>query len=204
MEPSTLRYGLLANHSHLILKLDTLAVLPFLVSDGLVSLDENETIQSKTTGGEKTDALLTLIHRKALSDGSAYERFLEILKDDFRSGGQQVQWLVTKVCEDAENPEVLVRYQAIHTGLDPRQKSALLSEEKLLVSSLNVEDVLADLVSLGVLSLDENEVHVHIHVQHTALPLLILCSTNKVNLSIHVHVCTPLAHKELQPSALTN
>lgn len=193
MEPSTLRYGLLANHSRLVLKLDTLAVLPFLVSDGLVSLDENETIQSKTTGGEKTDALLTLIHRKALSDSSAYERFLEILKDDFRSGGQQLQWLVTKVREDAENPEVLVRYQAIPTGLDPRQKSALLSEEKLLVSSLNVEDVLADLVSLGVLSLDENEVHVH--VQHTTLPL---CNSNKVNLSI----CTPLAHKELKPSAL--
>jgi apoptotic protease-activating factor len=142
----------------LILKLDILAVMPQLVSEGIVSLDEKEKIQSNTTGGEKVDALLTLLHRKAVSDSSIYERFLTVLADDFLSGGQHLEKLVSKIREDAVNPEVVRRYQAAPTRLDPKQKAALLSEEKQLVSSLNVEDILADLVSLGVLSLDENEV----------------------------------------------
>ena len=158
MEPTTLRYGLLANHSRLVLKLDPVAVIPFLVSDGLVNLDEKEMIQCRATAGEKTDSLLTLLHRKAVSDDSVYERFLEILSDDFLSGGQQLEKLVSLIREDAANPQVVARYQAAPSRLDPRQKAALLSEERTLVSSVNVEDLLADLVSLGVLSLDENEV----------------------------------------------
>lgn len=158
MERSTLRHGLLANHSRLILKLDVLAVMPQLISEGLVSLDEKEKIQSNATGGEKTDALLTLLHRKAVSDSDVYERFLTVLADDFLSGGQHLEKLVATIREDAVNPEVIRRYQYAPTRLDPKQKAALLSEEKQLVSSLNVEEIVADLVSLGVLSLDENEV----------------------------------------------
>lgn len=157
---NSLRCGLLANHGLFVLKLDTLAVLPVLVSEGLVSLDEKEIIQSKTTGGEKTDVLLTLIHRKGVFDSNVYDRFLRILGDEYLSGGQQLEKLVFKVRDDSANQEILGRFiKAAPSGLDPKQKSALRSEEEQLVSSLNVEDILADLISLGVLSLDENEVY---------------------------------------------
>ena len=165
MEQNSLRYGLLANHSLLVLKLDPLAVMPFLISEGLVNLDEKETIQSKTTGGEKTDTLLTLLHRKGAIDNSLYDRFLHILEDEYRSGGQQLEKVVSKIRDDSANPEILGRFKAAPSRLNPKQKAALLSEEKQLISSLNVEDVMADLVSLGVLSLDENEVGPHVHIQ---------------------------------------
>lgn len=157
-----MRCGLLANHSLLVLKLDPLAVMPFLISEGLISLDEKEAIQSKTTGGDKTDALLTLLHRKGAIDYSVYDRFLKILGDEYRSGGQQLEKLVSKVLADSANPEILGRFNAPSGGLNPKQKAVLLSEEEQLINSLNVEDIVADLVSLGVLSLDDNEVHVDI------------------------------------------
>lgn len=158
MEPSNLRYGLLANHARLILKLDTVAVMPSLVGEGLVSFDEKQSVQSKTTDGEKTDALLTLLHRRAIADGSYYERFLTILADDYRSGGQHLEKLVSKIRQDSVDPDIVQRYQSIPSGLDPRQKSSLMAVDEQLISSLNVEDIIADLVSLGVLSLDENQV----------------------------------------------
>ena len=154
-----LRYGLLANHSRLVLKLDPLAILPFLISEGLVTPGEKESVQSKTTDGGKTDTLLTLLHRKAVSDSNVYERFLNILGDDYRSGGQQLEKVVAKVREDSEDPDVIQRYQCLPSRLDPKQKSALTALETELVSSLNVEDIIPDLVSVGVLSLDENEVY---------------------------------------------
>ena len=163
MEANRLRYGLLANHSRLVLKLDPVAVMPYLISDGLVSMDEKEVILSKTTGGEKTDALLTLVHRKAVSDKSVYERFLSILGDDILSGGQQLENLVAQIRRDADSDGVAERYRAAPSRLDPRQKAALQAEEKALVSSLNAEELVPDLVSCGVLSLDENEVCILLH-----------------------------------------
>ena len=153
-----LRYGLLANHSRLVLRLDLVAVMPFLVEEGLVTLDEKESIMSKTTGGERSDALLTLIHRKAVSDESVYERFLAVLEDEYRSGGQQLENLVRRIRADAGEDEVVARFEAAPSRLDARQKAALRREEPTLVASLNVEEIMPDLVSYGVLSLDDNEV----------------------------------------------
>ena len=157
-----LRYGLLANHGVLVIKLDPTAIMPFLVSEGLLSLDEKQVIDStKATGGEKTDGLLTIIHRRAVADDGIYERFLKVLDDECLSGGQYLHELVSKVYDDSSSPGVLERYHVQPGHLDPNQKAAILSNEEALVSSLNVDDVLADMVSLGVLSLDENEVLVH-------------------------------------------
>ena len=139
-------------------------MLPFLISDGLVNLDEKEMIQNKTTGGVKTDALLTLIHRKGMSDSTVYERFMKILADESLSGGQHLEKLAAKVREDSTDPEVIERYHPVPSRLDPVQKAALLSGERQLICSLNVEDIAADLVSLGVLSLDENEVDIVYHI----------------------------------------
>ena len=163
MEEGNLRYGLLENHGVLVLRLDPTAIMPFLVSEGLLSLDEKQVIENRATGGEKTDGLLTLIHRKAVADEGVYERFLKILGDEFLSGGQHLHELVSKIYDDALNPAVLARHTIQPGQLDPSQKAALSSHEETLVSSLNVDEVLADLVSLGVLSLDENEVYNNIY-----------------------------------------
>ena len=157
-ETMKLRYGLLANHGVIVLKLDPMAIMPYLISEGLLSLDEKQVIQSKVTDSEKTDGILTLIHRKAIADESVYERFLNILGDEILSGGQHLQKVVSKVYEDSSDPVVLEMHQPKPGGLAPKQKAALISQEESIVSSLTVDDVLADLVSLGVLSLDENEV----------------------------------------------
>ena len=159
MERSRLRYGMLENHGTLVLRLDPAAISPFLISEGLLSLDESQVVQTRPTDGEKTDVLLTLLHRKAIADETVYERFLNILGDEFLSGGQQLQALVTKIYEDSSNPNVVAKHRVQPGQLDPRQKAALLALEESLVSGLIVDDILADLVSLGVLSLDDNEVH---------------------------------------------
>ena len=140
------------------MKLDPTAVSPFLVSEGLLTLDECEVIKSKATDGERTESILTLLHRKGSADESVFKRFLNVLSDELLSGGQQLQALVKKIYEDSSNPQVVEKHQ-MHPGkLDPRQKAALHSLEEALVSSVIVGDILADLVSLGVLTLDENEV----------------------------------------------
>ena len=169
-----LRDGLLANHGVLVVKLDPTAIMPFLVSEGLLSLDEKQVLEStKATDGEKTDGLLTIIHRKGVADNSIYERFLKVLNDEYLSGGQHLHELVSKIYADSTSPAVLERYRVQPGQLDPNQKAAILSHEEAIVSSLNVDDVLADMVSLGVLSLDENEVFRYLHFIFLVILLLL-------------------------------
>ena len=131
--------------------------MPFLVEEGLVSLDEKDGIMSKTTSAEISDALLTLLHRKAVSDASLNKRFLSVLSDEHRSGGQQLEALVERIRADAASEETATRFKALGSRLNPGQREALRAEEGTLVASLNVEEVLAELVSYGVVTLEENE-----------------------------------------------
>ena len=133
------------------------AIIPFLVEEGLVSLDEKDGIMSKTTSAEISDTLLTLLHRKAISDASVTKRFLSVLSDEHRSGGQQLEALVERIRADAASEDTATRFKALGSRLNPGQREALRAEEGTLVGSLNVEEVLAELVSYGVLTLEENE-----------------------------------------------
>lgn len=158
MEGARLEVGLLENHGTLVLRLDPIAVMPFLVSEGVVNLDEKHDIESLFTDGEKTDRLLTVVHRKAMADKSVFTRFLNVLGDESLSGGQDLGKLVAKIYEDSSDSVVRARHQKHDGKLSRDQKAALRSQQELIVSSVDANNILADLVSCGVLTLDENEV----------------------------------------------
>lgn len=155
---SSLRHGLLANHSDLVGSLDPATVARHLVQKGIVTLDERERIMKKDTRSEGSEEVLMLVHRNAVLNEGAYESFLEMLADDDGCGkGQQLKDLVTKIRDDAAKPEVVAMFQAKPTQLNARQNAALQREASTLVASLNVEELIPDLVSNGVLSLDDTE-----------------------------------------------
>ena len=156
----SLRCGFLANHSYLTRKLDLRTVMPLLVQEGLVTFDEQERIENRdrSTSDDRCDALLALVHRKAAADNNVYEKFLDVLEDERCSNGQpHLVTLATTIRNDATKEEVVRRFTPTPCGLYTRQKEALRLLQDQLEESLIVEGILPDLVTDGVVNLDDNE-----------------------------------------------
>ena len=149
-----LRCAFLANHHMLIKKLDTEALLPDCISRGLVTLDEQELISHEATGSQKTDRLLTIIHRRGQLNLDVFDKLLELLSDRDVTSGQLLDKVVKQIRADSVDPEVQARFT---NELDGDKPLYLCSIEDKIIKTLTVNEVLPQLISNGVVSIQENE-----------------------------------------------
>lgn len=149
-----LRRGFLANHHILTKKLDTDALLPDLISLGLISPEENEVIKHEVTGAQKTDRLLMILHRRGSVNPEIFDKFLKLLSDESVAAGQLLDDVVKKVRSDSSNEKVKNRF-AYSTG-EVGNVSLWHFEDKI-IRALAVSEVLPQLVSYGIVNLSENE-----------------------------------------------
>lgn len=153
--PAVLRCGLLGNHHILTKRLDTEALLPELISEGLISNEEEEIILHEVTGSQKTDRLLSILHRRGSVDPSVYKKFFELLS---QSDGQLLRGDLEKIQRDSCDDEVKARF-AYSTGeLNAREAVSLRNLEDKIVNALTVSEVLPQLISYGIVTLNENDV----------------------------------------------
>ena len=148
-----LRCGFLANHHSLVKKLDTDALLPDLISHGLITPDEKELISHETTGSQKTDRFLTSLHRRGTVDSSVYQKLLDLLSDESVAAGQFLSEVVKQIKADSSDENVKARF----TNSDLREGDGDWNDEDNVVKSLSVKEVLPQLVSYGVVTWNEND-----------------------------------------------
>ena len=157
MADSDLRCGFLASYHSLTLKLDTEALLPHLISSGLITPDEKEEIvNGAATGSQKTDRLLMIVHRRGKGDPTVFSRLYDLLSDRSVNSGQLLDGVLEQIRRDACDPEVKVRFSRA-----PQRKSVssmLSSVESSVAESLTVDEFLPQFISGGILTTEENEV----------------------------------------------
>ena len=156
MEENRLKYGFLANHGLLVRRLEPLSILPYLVSAGVVSFDENERIRHEKSCMLIVDMLLNLVHRRGVTDPEIYQRLLKLLKDTDATSGQNLEDIVKKIEEDSRKEGIEKQFEHTTGVLEERHNAALRKHEKAIIQGLDVYEVLPHLVSTGVISLDEN------------------------------------------------
>lgn len=156
MEGKRLKYGFLANHDVLVGRVEPLGLLPSLVAEGVVTFEDKERIKNEVTSTAKVDKLLSIVHRRGVTDEKVYERLLKVLKEAGDSGGQDLDDVVQKIKEDAHKEGVEKRFEYAAGILEERHNAVLKANEHAIVSNLNVEDVLPHLVSSGVVTHEEN------------------------------------------------
>ena len=156
MEGKRLKYGFLANHDVLVGRVEPLGLLPSLVAEGVVTFEDKERIKNEVTSTAKVDKLLSIVHRRGVTDEEVYERLLKVLKEAGDLGGQDLNDVVQKIKEDAHKEGVEKRFEYAAGILEERHNAVLKANEHAIVSNLNVEDVLPHLVSSGVVTHEEN------------------------------------------------
>ena len=153
-----LRCGFLANHHVLTKKLDTEALLPDLISIGLISLEEQEVIRHEVTGSQKTDRFLTILHRRGSVDPDVFTRLYRLLSDEAVTAGQRLGEVLRQIKRDSSDEEVRARFVYSSGRLDAGDTVSLREFEDKIVNALTVSEVLPQLVSFGIVDPSENDV----------------------------------------------
>ena len=158
MEGSRLKYGFLANHSLLVERLEPMGLLPFLVSENVVSFEERQLIQNEVTSTLKVGKLLTIVHRKGVSDPGIYQRLLGVMREAEATSGQQLEYLVKGIVDESRKEGIEKQFEYATEVLEERSNAALRKHVHTLVQGLIVDEILPQLISTGVISPDENVV----------------------------------------------
>ena len=156
MNGERLRLGFLANHYLLTVKLDTESLLPYLISEGLISPEDSDLIRHEITSSLKTDKLLSILHRVGTSNPSVYVKFYNILSDKDVTSGQNLEKLVEGIKRDSLSGDVKRRFEYTGGVLEERHNAALRMHEDRITRSLDVRSVLPQLVSHGVVNVEES------------------------------------------------
>lgn len=152
-----LRCGFLASHHILTKRVDTEALLPNLISTGLISPDEKELILHEVTGLQKTDRLLTILHRRGIVNQNVYEKLFELLSDGSVSDGQLLDDVLEQIKLDSRDEQVKSRFDYSSGELKAGDSVSLRRLEDRIVNGLSVNEVLPQLISFGIVDLSENE-----------------------------------------------
>lgn len=150
-----LRCAFLANHHILIQRLDVEAILPDCISLGLLTLEDQELIRHETTGSQKTDRFLTIIHRRGQQTPDVFNELLKLLSDEDVTSGQVLDDVLKRIREDSEDPNIQARFASQLRNED--EPLSLENIEDRIIKSLTVNEVLPQLISQGVVTIQENE-----------------------------------------------
>ena len=157
MDGKKLRVGFLSQHRALVRRLDTESLLPELVGEGLLSHDENTAIRHELTGSQKSDSLLTIIHRKGFANPAVYVSFLKLLSDRFITAGQQLESLVQAIKDDSVDEAIANKFSNATDVLEENHNASLQAHKQTIVGSINVYEILPFLISEGVVTILEKE-----------------------------------------------
>ena len=156
-EAGRLKYGFLHNHHTLVTFVSTTRILPYLVSEGLISPTENELIRREPTESMKTDKLLDIIHRYAYSNPIVYLTFFNLLSDDSVTGEQNLTKVLEKIKSDSLSDDVMKKFDYGARFLEEDDRAALIKHKWTIVQSLSVDEILPELISCGVISMAEKD-----------------------------------------------
>ena len=149
-----LRYGFLANHQTLLKRLDTEALLPYCISRGLITPEQEELIKQEPTGSDKADRFLMILHRRASVDCKVYDELLALISDKTVAAGQILDDVLRKIEKDSRDPNVQARFD----GGSKTGSVSLRTPEDTVTQALIVSEVLPQLVSYGVVTCEENDI----------------------------------------------
>ena len=152
MATADLRSAFLASHHILVKKLDTNALLPDCIPRGLITFEEQDEILRESTGKQKTDRFLSIIHRRAQQKPGTYDELMKVFS---QSSGQLLDEVLRKIREDSVDPSIQARFASDVDRNKPISQRKNIEDR--IIKSLSVNEILPLLISYAVVTLQENE-----------------------------------------------
>ena len=150
-----LKHSFTVNHAFLLKNLAVDEVfLSTCSSELLISPRDEEDILAEATNTRRASKLLLLLHRRSVSEKGVFSRLFDILvKYNEEEGGQVLKHVIAALKKGAQGPITPFSYTS--SSLNERTRALLLGNEAVLIASLDTKEILPELVSYGVISVDE-------------------------------------------------
>ena len=156
MEDKKLRQAFIRRHSLLVRKLTTDDTLPECFARGLISLEEKEEIESlaKVTISKGVERLLAVLHRRFNGNPGIFTQLFTILEELNENGNGYMNHIITALRSSSQEP---LKPEPGPRLLGEKERMVLKSNEPLILSTLDVELILPELISAMVINVDESE-----------------------------------------------
>lgn len=125
--------------------------LPECIAKHLISVEENDLLMSEITPTKRVENLILRLYRRYETDHSVFSRLFEIMKDVNEQEGGYMDHIIERL--SAEPPPLPERRRP--AALRERERAVLRENNDRLLSSLDVEEILPELVSALVVDVEE-------------------------------------------------
>ena len=154
MSSEDYRQSFLANHSRLVRKLTPFEFIQAAYTAELITLPEKEEVESFKTDSQKVNRLLGIFHRRYNGSPDIFKKVFDLLVNINAEEGGYIDHVITKLEESIENPP---NFPSSHDLLSEEDRARLMLHESTILRTIDVEKILPDLISEGVVSHDESE-----------------------------------------------
>lgn len=153
MENENYRKAFIANHSRLVRKLTSSELIETTFSHSLLTVSEKELVQAEKTESLRVDKLLSIFHRRYYSDPTIFVTLFKILEEVNEDENGIIEHVLLALKESLTNPPTFPNFRGVMSESDRLR----LKQNEMSILSLDVMQILADLISEGVISFEESE-----------------------------------------------
>ena len=154
MSSEDYRLSFIANHSRLVRKLTPFELIQTLFTEELITLTEKQEVESINTDTQKINKLLGIFHRRYNGYPDIFKRVFDVLIKINADEGGYIDHVIIKLEESLENPP---NFSSSHELLTEEDRARLRLYEDTIIRTLDIGNILPDLISEGVVSFDESE-----------------------------------------------
>lgn len=142
------------HHSTLIRKLTGVELVQTAFSRQLIGVGEYDEINSLRTDSSKIRKLLSIIHRRYYGNPDVFNDFLKVMEDVSDRENGILDYVIDGLRDTIKNPP---DFPSSGSLLGEFERARLLLNEATIVATLDVNELLPDLISEGVVNMMEAE-----------------------------------------------
>ena len=154
MDPERYRNAFRANHSRLVRKLTSPELVETTYAKDLISLSEKEEIEAEKTESSRVNKCLNIFHRRYYGDRNIYEKLLQVLEEINENESGIIEHVITALNESLNHPP---EFPSKTMPLSEFDRERLQYNETTIMATLDVLQLLPDLISEGVVTFEEAE-----------------------------------------------
>ncbi len=154
MDPERYRNAFRANHSRLVRKLTSSELVGKVYSKDLITVSEKEEIEAEKTEFSRVNKCLSIFHRRYYGDRSIYMKLFNVLEEINDDEGGIIDHVISALNDSLNHPPEFPSSTMLLSEFD---RERLRSNETTIATTLDVLQLLPDLISEGVVTFEDAE-----------------------------------------------
>ena len=146
------RNAFIANHSRLVRKLISSELVETLFARSLITVGEKEEIEAGKTDSSKINKCLNIFHRRYYGNPAIFKELFSVIEEINENEGGIIDHVIDALNESINNPP---KFPSALSSLSEFDRARLQLYEATIVSTLDVCQLLPDLISEGVVTFQE-------------------------------------------------